>query len=116
MPQSYSEFLFSANGRVNRSQFWLRWVIPYFVVTLVVFLIVSFIISNPTTASIILGIYYLASLWPVICIYIKRAHDRGRSGAFILLFLIPIVSLWPLVELLFLPGTPGPNAYGPEPA
>ncbi|HVH79780.1 MAG TPA: DUF805 domain-containing protein [Stellaceae bacterium] len=114
MQPSWSEFLLSAQGRVSRSQFWLRWVVPYLVVTIVLFLIVG-LIFDQITAAIIMGIYYLAALWPTICIYIKRAHDRGRSGAFVLLFLVPVLNLWPLVELLFLPGTSGSNTYGSDP-
>jgi uncharacterized membrane protein YhaH (DUF805 family) len=114
MQPSWSEFLLSANGRVSRSQFWLKWALPYFVVTIVLYFIL-FMIFEPMTAIIIVYIYLLIMLWPGIVIYIKRSHDRGRSGWFVLLFLVPIVSLWPLVELLFLPGTPGSNDYGPDP-
>ena len=114
MQPSYGEFLFSAKGRASRSQFWLKWVLPYFIVTIVLEIIV-FSVFSQNTASVILGLYFLAALWPTICVYIKRAHDRGRSGAFILLFLVPILNLWPLIELLFLPGTTGSNEYGADP-
>jgi uncharacterized membrane protein YhaH (DUF805 family) len=110
----YSEFLFSAEGRVSRSQFWLKWVLPYIVVTILLFLVVGLILPQ-TLASIVFGVYSLAALWPSIAIYIKRAHDRGRSGWFILLGLVPILNIWVLVELLFLPGTAGANAYGIDP-
>jgi uncharacterized membrane protein YhaH (DUF805 family) len=46
---------------------------------------------------------------------IKRSHDRDRSGWFILLFLVPLLNLWPLIELLFLRGTIGSNRFGPDP-
>jgi uncharacterized membrane protein YhaH (DUF805 family) len=29
---------------------------------------------------------------------------------------VPILNLWPLIELLFLPGTAGNNSYGADPA
>jgi uncharacterized membrane protein YhaH (DUF805 family) len=111
MPAGYADFLFSAQGRVSIGEFWLKWALPVIVVT-VVLEIICFALLDPSAGSIIVGIYGLALLWPSIAIYIKRAHDRGRSGWFILLFLVPIVSLWPLIELLFVPGTPGDNAYG----
>ena len=36
-------------------------------------------------------------------------------AAAILLLFVPLVNLWPVVELLFLRGTVGPNQYGPDP-
>ena len=54
---------------------------------------------------------------PAILVYIKRFHDRDKSGWWMLIVLIPIVgAIWLLVELGFLPGTPGPNRFGPPPS
>jgi uncharacterized membrane protein YhaH (DUF805 family) len=115
MQPSLAEFLFSAKGRISRSQFWLKWVLPYVVVTLVLFWGLSMVLE-PMTASVVLGIYLLAALWPSLAIYIKRAHDRGRSGWFVLLLIVPILNIWALVEFMFLPGTAGSNSYGADPA
>jgi uncharacterized membrane protein YhaH (DUF805 family) len=115
MQPSLSQFLLSAAGRVSRSQFWLRWALPYIVVTVILEFLL-FMVLDPWTAMIILYVYLLATLWPSIAIYIKRAHDRGRSGWFVLLFIVPILNLWVMIELLFLPGTAGNNAYGTDPA
>lgn len=57
----------------------------------------------------------LIALWPQAALAVKRAHDRGRGGVFILLLLVPVLNLWPLIELAFLDGTPGDNAFGPSP-
>ncbi len=114
MQPSLGEFLFSASGRVSRSQFWLKWVLPYFIVTIVLAGVLMAALE-PTAASIILGLYLLAALWPSIAIYIKRAHDRGRSGWFVLLLFVPILNIWALVEFLFLRGTIGGNSYGADP-
>jgi uncharacterized membrane protein YhaH (DUF805 family) len=114
MQPSISEFLFSATGRISRSQYWLKWALPVIVVTIVIEIIV-FAALDPSAVSIIIGIYSLLLIYPSVIIYIKRAHDRDRSGWFILLFLVPILNFWPLIELLFLRGTIGPNQYGPDP-
>jgi uncharacterized membrane protein YhaH (DUF805 family) len=115
MQPSLMEFLFSAKGRVSRSQFWLKWVLPYFIVTFVLSWVLSMILE-PTLSLILLSIYLVVALWPSIAIYIKRSHDRGRSGWFILLLFVPILNIWALIEFLFLPGTLGANGYGPDPA
>ena len=114
MQPSLSEFLLSAKGRISRSQFWLRWVLPYIVATIIIE-IVLFMLFDPWVAMIVMYLYLLGTMWPSIAMYIKRAHDRGRSGWFILLFLVPILNIWPMIELLFLPGTAGDNNYGPNP-
>ena len=58
----------------------------------------------------------LASIYPIIALYAKRWHDRGKSGWWTLIGLIPIIGgLWILIELGFLKGTYGSNQYGPDP-
>ena len=61
----------------------------------------------------VLGIF---TLWSLLAAAIKRCHDRGRSGALILVGLIPVIGwLWLLVDLFFLEGTEGRNRYGRQP-
>ena len=51
-----------------------------------------------------------------IMLHIKRCHDRGKSGWWCLLLLVPFVGLiWAIIDLGILPGTVGPNEYGPDP-
>lgn len=60
------------------------------------------------TAAIIIWVFYLAILVPSIAVGVRRMHDQDKSGWFILI---------PIVNLVFycLPGTPGPNRFGPDP-
>jgi uncharacterized membrane protein YhaH (DUF805 family) len=46
---------------------------------------------------------------------VKRCHDRDYSGWFVLLYFVPLVQFWLIVELLFLRGTRGPNRFGSDP-
>jgi uncharacterized membrane protein YhaH (DUF805 family) len=57
----------------------------------------------------------LAGLWMQVCLLAKRCHDRDRSAWFLLVLLVPIVQLWPLIELIFFPGSRDLNHYGPVP-
>lgn len=57
----------------------------------------------------------LPTIWLLLATLVRRCHDRNWSGAFLLVGLIPVVQLWPLVELGLLDGAPGDNAYGPSP-
>jgi hypothetical protein len=66
-------------------------------------------------AELVQGYLSLLTLVPQLAINIKRCHDRDRSAWFMLIALVPLVNLWYLVELGFLPGTKGANHFGADP-
>jgi uncharacterized membrane protein YhaH (DUF805 family) len=112
----YKQFYLSAQGRVNRKQLWLYLVLPAVVVSLILSLIDAAIgtVDAESGLGLLCGLWSLIILIPAILIYIKRFHDRDKSGWWVLIGLIPIIgALWLLVELGFLKGTDGPNRYGP---
>lgn len=84
-------------GRARRSEFW------YFVLFTVIISVVLNLIS-----STISTIYNLAVLIPSIAVSIRRMHDIGMSGWFIL---IPIYDIY----LATIPGNHGENQYGADP-
>lgn len=68
------------------------------------------------------GLYALAAIIPNIAVTIRRLHDRDMSGwwylGFMLLSLIPLVGFIASIAFLvimILPGTDGPNRFGPDP-
>lgn len=68
------------------------------------------------TYLIVSGLISLAFSWIIMAVSIKRAHDRGQSGWWLLLTLIPVIGMiWWLVNLGILEGETGPNRYGPDP-
>ncbi len=105
--------LFSFEGRINRAKFWIgiaaMWVVLWIVA----------ILAGLMNSSIMWTIFALLTLlviWPSLAISIKRWHDRGKSGWWVLIGLVPLIGgLWAIIETGFLPGTPGPNEYGPDP-
>lgn len=117
---SLGEFLFSIRGRISRSQLWLKWIVPVVVIYVVLGLIARIGAADDSTAlaliaSILTVLFALFTIWPGIAINVKRAHDRDWSGWFILLLFVPILNVWPMIELLFLRGTIGSNRFGPDP-
>jgi uncharacterized membrane protein YhaH (DUF805 family) len=69
-----------------------------------------------STSAIPMWIVMLVFLYPTLAVYAKRWHDRGKSGWWTLILLIPIIGpLWALIECGFLRGTEGPNQYGADP-
>ena len=62
------------------------------------------------------GLFGLVLAWTHLAVFVKRWHDRDKSGWWVLINLIPVIGwFWTLIECGFLDGTPGPNKYGPSP-
>lgn len=119
-PMSFGYVWFSFEGRINRSIFWLWYLLPVAAISIVTTFLdpilgTVYMTSTGVPIGIIGAVVSLLTLWPGIAVGAKRCHDRNRSGWFMLVFLIPIVNLWPIVELYFLRGTKGANRFGPDP-
>jgi uncharacterized membrane protein YhaH (DUF805 family) len=87
-------FYFSPSGRISRSQYWLKFVLPYLAITVI--LQIAALISGPGSpasaiVTTILCVFWLAALWPSIAVLVKRIHDRNKSGWFILFLFVPAV-------------------------
>ena len=112
----FKKFYLSPEGRVNRKQFWLWLVLPLTAIEILLALVdvKTGNYNSELSVGLFSGIFALVALIPAIIVYIKRFHDRDKSGWWVLIGLIPIIGLiWLLVELGFLTGTSGPNRFGP---
>ncbi len=96
------DVLFSFKARLNRKRFWL------YQIGIGIVAAVPFLIGEGWLTGIL-------ELWAQAALSVKRSHDRGRSGWFVLVLFIPLVQIWPFIELWFLRGTTGDNQYGPDP-
>jgi uncharacterized membrane protein YhaH (DUF805 family) len=101
----YAQF----TGRARRSEFW------YF--TLFNFLISAGIgLLDIYVGSMALnGIYALAVLIPGLAVTVRRLHDTGKSGLWILIALIPVVGTLILLIFLVQDSQPFTNKWGPNP-
>ena len=108
----FKQLYLSLDGRINRSTYWLRFILPMVVIGIVITILDAVL----KTGEVLGIIWSLALIWPIIVIYAKRWHDRNKSGWWTLVGVIPIIGgFWILVELGFLGGTSGENRFGPEP-
>ena len=115
---SWRHFLLSRNGRIPRSFYWLRYTLPYFLISLV--LIVLDIVLGLYDSYVGIGmfstLFQIIAIWPSIAVAAKRCHDRGRSGWFLLIGLVPVIgSIWLFIDIGLLRGTVGDNRFGPDP-
>ncbi|MDR1763262.1 MAG: DUF805 domain-containing protein [Dysgonamonadaceae bacterium] len=111
----YADF----SGRARRREYW------YFVLFNLIFLLAAVFIDAAfgwdfeRSGKIVFGPCYmtyaaLAAL-PGLAAAVRRLHDIGKSGWWILIALIPLVGLIWLIALLCIDSNPNKNAYGGNP-
>lgn len=121
-------FLFSPFGRISRSSWWTIQLINSAIMIAIIFITLGPLVADPDgaiegflsapSASLVMIKTAMAPmLWIALCATIKRYHDRGKSGVWSALALVPVIGpIWQLIELGSLPGTNGANAFGDPPA
>jgi uncharacterized membrane protein YhaH (DUF805 family) len=77
---SFAQFYFSLGGRISRSQYWLRFFLPVFVISVVLNLLQLTEIGGTQTLS---HVFNVLVLWPGIAVLVKRIHDRNKTGALV---------------------------------
>lgn len=105
-PPGVAKFYFSPSGRASRSQYWLRFMAPYFVIYFVLEIAAGLVDEDSTAHTVlsaVLGIFVLVALWPSIAILIKRIHDRNKPGWFCLILYGP-VTLFVVLLIVWLAG------------
>ncbi|MCK4904829.1 DUF805 domain-containing protein [bacterium] len=90
------------SGRARREEYWM-----FFLFNVIISFILG-IIKGITGMSMVSTIYSLAVLIPGIAVGVRRMHDVGKNGWFLL---IPIYSL----ILAVTEGNKGDNQYGSDP-
>ncbi len=111
-----SQLLFSTKGRIPRSTYWY-YTLAIFLISIIAFILD--LIFRTFNEDIGIGLFTiivsLIFMLPSYAVSIKRLHDRDRSGWFLLVAIIPLVSIWVWIEVGFLRGTYGANQYGADP-
>ena len=112
------------NGRARRTEYWM------FVLFNVIAMILSMVVDNVLGLDFKVGsgyyevsvgygwvylIYTLAVFLPSLAVVVRRLHDVGKSGWFMLVTFIPIVGAIWLLVLMCTDGDKEDNAYGPSP-
>lgn len=98
------------SGRARRMEYWM-FVLFNFIIA-VVLGIVEGILGSPAILS---TIYTLAVLIPSIAVSMRRLHDIGRTGWWLLIAFVPLIGAVVLIVFMVLDSQPGSNAYGPNP-
>lgn len=103
------------SGRARRTEYWM-FVLFNCIAASILGLIDAFAGTTTQDNVGLLGsLYSLAVFVPSLAVTVRRLHDTGRSGAWILIGLVPIVGWVILLVYLVTDGQPGTNQYGPNP-
>ncbi len=97
------------SGRARRSEYW------WFVLFTAIVYIVAGIIDAAAGTQVIGLLVGLALLLPSLAVGVRRLHDTGRSGWWILIALIPLIGAIVLLVFSVQDSQPGSNNYGPSP-
>ena len=132
------QLLFSFNGRIRRTNYWLGAIGSGIGLAVIFFVIMAMVGGVGALAAgasgggesagraagagigivgvILLLAYFVLAIWISLALQIKRWHDRDKSAVWVLISFIPFVgAIWVLIECGFMDGTMGPNKYGPSP-
>ncbi|MBN9338642.1 MAG: DUF805 domain-containing protein [Comamonadaceae bacterium] len=104
------------SGRARRSEYWyfvLFYLIIFFALSIIDGITGSF--SAASGMGFLGGLLTLGLLLPSIAVGVRRLHDTGRSGWWLLLAVIPIVGAIVLLVFFAQDSAAGDNAHGPNP-
>ncbi|MFJ4842982.1 DUF805 domain-containing protein [Streptomyces sp. NBC_01166] len=96
-------------GRARRKEYWM------FVLFNFIIAVVLSLLGLAIDSQIPYIIYLLAVIIPTIAVVVRRLHDTGRSGWWILISFVPLVGGIILLVFMCLEGVREVNEYGPNP-
>lgn len=135
--KKYTDF----SGRASRKEFWMFYLFNAIFGTVAMFFdnILGIAIESVGFGPI-WGLYHIAILIPQLAVSVRRLHDVGMSGWYLLIILIPVILIFIeklivgamganqhvvnalsslvivfLLVVLSKDGTPGENKYGEDP-
>ena len=139
----WGSLFFKFNGRINRGKYWLAVLI--YAVIYAVLAILGYVTDQNAIFQAINGMLAIVIFISSLAVGVKRLHDRGKSGWYLVLFyIVPgilvtagmvigtvmedsiviasvlgllafAIGVWAFMEMGCLRGTVGANPYGPDP-
>ena len=99
------------NGRARRKEYWM-----FCLFNVIIAFIVGFVEGLAHDGpGVLSALYSLLVFLPSIGVSIRRLHDTGRSGWWLLLGLIPLLGFIVLLIFMLQNSNPADNDYGANP-
>ena len=111
--KNYTEF----EGRARRKEYWM-FVLINFLIVMALQAVMIMLGPDSALGSFIMGLvglYSLAVFIPSLAVGVRRLHDTGRSGWWLLISFVPIIGFIALIVFLVQNSQPGTNQYGENP-
>lgn len=115
---SYARF----EGRASRSEYWY-WVLAVILVSIFLAVIEGAVIApsigfepfDPQAGQPLRLLMTLMIFLPSLAVSVRRLHDGGRSGWWLLIQLVPLIGALILLWWYIRPGEASENDFGPPP-
>ena len=109
---------FNFKGRAQRKEYWSFILFNFIIGSVLGLLAINSQGADTEKLNIfekISNIYTLGVFIPSIAVWVRRIHDVGKSGWWLLLAFIPILGAIYLIYLSVKDSEPGDNRFGPNP-
>ena len=114
---NYSKF----KGRSRRSEYW--WIQLFLVLTNLAVAAIDLVLMNGDVERFIANggggivglIWILVTIVPALAVLVRRLHDTGKSGWWVLIGFVPLVGGIVLLVFTVLDSDAGENSHGPSP-
>ncbi|RQS73449.1 DUF805 domain-containing protein [Burkholderia sp. Bp8963] len=104
-------------GRARRAEYWYFALLTSLVS--IACQVIAAVAREASSVALLLAIVALlaslALLVPSLAVTVRRLHDTGRSGWFLLIAFIPLIGGIILLVWMCARGNAGPNRFGPDP-
>lgn len=104
------------SGRARRKEYWyffLFYLLFYFAAAFIDGMFGAF--DSEDGMALLTTVFALAMLLPSITVGVRRLHDTGRSGWWLLIALVPVLGALVLLFFSVQDSEPGDNRFGPNP-
>jgi len=117
---------FGFSGRASRSEFWFFYLYNFLAVIGLIVIAGLFSLHGgppvrrampiPSIVGLVLaGLLLVANALPMLALAVRRIHDTGQSGWWVLTMFIPQLGALAMIGWGCAPGTDGDNVHGPSP-
>lgn len=104
--RKYAEF----SGRATRQEYWM-----FVLVNFLIAFAIAFIEGMAGSTGVLSMVYALAVFIPSLAVLVRRLHDTGKSGWWVLIAFIPLAGAIVLLIFAVLPSDSNENQFGPYP-
>jgi uncharacterized membrane protein YhaH (DUF805 family) len=97
------------SGRARRKEYWM-----YTLFVSIIYIVLA-IVAVAAKQPLIAAVFYLAIILPSLAVTVRRLHDTGRTGWWVLIGIVPLVGAVVMLVFLCSDSESGQNKYGPNP-